>query len=111
MSHADDDALKAAPDYHRLVFENEQVRVLETRIEPGQTVPPHTHCWPSANYVLSFSDFIRRDGEGAVLLDSAEAGVSLNQGEGFWSPPLPLHTLENVGDAPIHVITVELKQS
>jgi quercetin dioxygenase-like cupin family protein len=39
------DALNAAPQYHALLFENEAVRVLDTRVPPGQMVPPHTHRW------------------------------------------------------------------
>jgi len=36
------DALIAAPDHHSLLFENEHVRVIRTRIFPGQIVPVHT---------------------------------------------------------------------
>lgn len=103
------DALVAAPAFHRLAFEDETVRVLETRIEPGQVVPPHTHKWRSLNYVLSSSDFVRRDGEGNVLLDSRVAGNQLPIGSVFWSDSLPLHSLENVGDQAIHVISIEQK--
>ena len=40
--HAEDlDALTAAPQNHRLLFENETVRVLDTFVRPGQTVPLH----------------------------------------------------------------------
>jgi quercetin dioxygenase-like cupin family protein len=37
------DALVAAPAHHTLLLENEKMRVVETRIPPGQTVPVHTH--------------------------------------------------------------------
>ena len=40
------DALAAAPESHRLLFENGAVRVLETRIASGQTTQVHTHRWP-----------------------------------------------------------------
>lgn len=103
------DAAKAAPEYHRLALENESVRVFETKIMPGETVPVHTHCWPSANYFFSFSDFIRRDEMGAVLVDSKAMGISIQPGEAHWSAPLPPHTLENVGDKPIHLVSVEVK--
>ena len=49
------DALSAAPHHHTLIMENDRVRVLETRIPPGDIVPVHTHCWPSVLYVLSWS--------------------------------------------------------
>lgn len=63
------DALVAAPEQHRLVFENAHVRVLDTRIAPGERTPVHTHCWPASHYVVSWSDFVRRDATGAVLVD------------------------------------------
>lgn len=37
------DALAAAPLHHKLLFENDQVRVLDTRITPGETTALHTH--------------------------------------------------------------------
>ncbi len=64
------DALIAAPAYHRLLLENEAVRVLDTTIPPGHTVPVHTHRWPSVSYVLSWSDFVRRDANGNTTLDT-----------------------------------------
>src|SRR5882724_11603118 len=103
------DAVTAAPDHHRLAMENDQVRVLETRIEPGQTVALHTHCWPAAYYILSWSDFVRRDEHGIVIMDSRSEGLALEPGQSVWSPPLGPHTLENVGDRPIHLISVEVK--
>ena len=103
------DALIAAPLHHSLLMENEFVRVLDTHVEPGDTVPLHTHEWPCVNYFLSFSDFIRRDADGVVLLDTAAAGLVLAPGEARWSGPLGLHTLENVGSGLLHVLSVELK--
>lgn len=104
-----DDALIAAPRHHRLSFEDDSVRVLETRIEPGETVPVHSHSWPSVSYVLAFSHFVRRDAEGAVTLDSRAAGLELTPGQTFRSGPLPSHSLENVGEGLIHVVSVEFK--
>jgi hypothetical protein len=104
------DALSAAPRHHTLLLETDRVRVLETRIPPGEFVPLHTHCWPSVLYVLSWSDFIRRDGSGAVLLDSRTAGRGRSPPSVVWSEALPPHSLENVGAAEIRVISVELKQ-
>jgi hypothetical protein len=102
------DALQAAPGYHVLLFENESVRVLDTRVRPGQMVPLHTHRWPAALYILSWSDFVRRDGGGLTLVDSRMGGKPMG-GVAVWSEPLPPHTLENVGESELRVITVELK--
>jgi mannose-6-phosphate isomerase-like protein (cupin superfamily) len=103
------DALIAAPDHHKLLMENEHVRVLETRINPGETVPVHTHQNASTNYFFSWSDCIRRNDKGEVLFDSCKAGVTIEPGATTWQGPLPPHTLENVGDAAIHLISVEIK--
>jgi hypothetical protein len=102
------DALSAAPEHHTLMFENERVRVLETRIRPGDRVPVHTHRWPSVFYIISASDFIRRDASGQVEVDSRAAGRSAPPAI-VWSEPLPPHTLENVGTMEIRVVSVELK--
>jgi quercetin dioxygenase-like cupin family protein len=103
------DAVAAAPKHHRLAMENEHVRVLETRIEPGETVPLHTHCWPAAYYILSWSDFVRRNEQGEVTLDTRQAGVAFEPGQSIWSGTLEAHTLENVGKSAIHLISVEVK--
>jgi quercetin dioxygenase-like cupin family protein len=102
------DALAAAPKNHTLLFENEAVRVLDTRVAPGETVPLHTHCWPSAHYIMSWSNFVRRDGAGTVMADS-RAGGKLPEGSALWSGPLAPHTLENVGTSELRAISVEVK--
>lgn len=102
------DALAAAPAQHRLVFENAHVRVLDTRIAPGERTPVHTHCWPAAHVVVSWSDFVRRDADGAVLLDTRTAGIR-SAPEALWGDPLPPHSLENVGAVVLRIISTEVK--
>ena len=103
------DALTAAPLHHRLLLENDSVRILDTRIEPGDTVPLHTHQHPAAYYILSWSDFIRRDQHNNITLDSRANSRDLKPGQAIWSQPLGPHTLENVGNSPLHLISVEVK--
>jgi hypothetical protein len=103
------DALVAAPVNHTLLFENDAVRVLDTLVRPGQVVPLHCHRWPSVNYLLSCSDFIRRDNSGSILLDSHDLSPQPQPGAAFWGTALPPHTLENVGKTDLHVIAVEVK--
>ncbi len=103
------DAVAAAPESHRVLFENDAVRVLDTRIAPGETTQVHTHRWPGILYVLSFGHFVRRDGDGMLLVDTREGGALPQPGTALWSDSLPPHTLENVGASEIHVIGVELK--
>lgn len=104
------DALIAAPAQHTLVFENDTVRVLDTKIAPGERTPVHTHRWPAVHHVISWSPFIRRDHAGALLVDSEAAGVSAEPGAVLWGEPLAAHSLENVGGTLLHIVSVEIKQ-
>ncbi len=67
------DALVAAAQHHRLLLENGRVRVIETVIPPGERTSDHTHRWPSVQYICSWSDFLRRDGDGHVTFDARTA--------------------------------------
>ncbi|HET7537150.1 MAG TPA: hypothetical protein VFJ90_11880 [Candidatus Didemnitutus sp.] len=102
------DAVRAAPTHHRLMFQNEKVRVLDTRVAPGEIVPLHTHRWPAVYHILSWSDIVRRGPAGEVQVDTrgrpAPAVPSAT-----WAGPLGPHTLENVGSGVVHVVSIELK--
>jgi hypothetical protein len=100
------DALIAAPENHTIVLENECVRVVHARILPGQTVPVHTHRWPSVLFVFTWSDLVRRDHLGNVILDHLHV-PKLNAP--VWQGPLPPHSVENVGNAEINTVQVEIK--
>ncbi|MGA8221608.1 MAG: hypothetical protein WB780_08130 [Candidatus Acidiferrales bacterium] len=103
------DAVVAAPGNHTVLFENEHVRVLQTRILPRQRTPVHTHRWPSVLFVLNWSDFVRRDELGKVLLDTREGFDVPKLNAPGWLEQLPPHTVENVGDAEINNVQVEIK--
>jgi hypothetical protein len=105
------DAVTAAPAHHVVLLENDQVRVLEARVEAGETVPLHTHRWPGVQYFLSLADFVRRDARGEVVVDSRATQRPDTRPLVLWAQPAPPHTLENVGDKPIHAIVVESKPS
>ncbi len=100
------DALVAAPKHHRLLLENDRIRVLDTEIAPGERTPLHTHRWPAVHYIVSWSDFVRRDADDATLVDTR--GREPSSGA-LWGLPLGPHSLENVGSSPIRVISVEIK--
>lgn len=100
------DAHIAAPKHHRLVLENARVRVLDTWIAPGDTVPLHTPRWPAVHQIMSF---VRRDAEGKVQVDTRSRPGPATLPAVMWGEALPPHTLENVGDRELHVVSVELK--
>lgn len=100
------DALVASPEHHALLFENEFVRVLEVRIQPGETTNLHTHQLPATVYSMSWSDFKRCDADGNILLESKNL---ISPPSAFWTEPIPPHTLQNTGDREIRNICVEIK--
>jgi hypothetical protein len=103
------DALIAAPKHHKLLLENETVRVLDTLIRPNEITALHTHKWPATLYILSWSDFVRYDDKNNIVVDSRNFDKSPVPSSAFWTEPLAPHRLENVGNNDIHVISVEIK--
>jgi len=89
------------PDKYTVVFENDRVRVLEYRDEPGQRTSPHEH---PDSVMITVSGFDRRliGGTG----ESRE--VTLQAGEVRWLDA-QTHSGENIGETPTHVVFVELK--
>lgn len=98
-----DDPTRTDPDKYKVVFENDRVRVLEYRDEPGQATSPHRH---PDSVMLTLSSFDRR----LVAEDGQSRDVTLEPGEVRWLDE-QVHSGENVGSTPTHVIFVELKAS
>jgi len=96
-----DDPTRTDPDKYKVIFENEQVRVLEYRDEPGEATRPHRHP-DSVMYTLS--SFDRR-----LIAESGESrDVTLAAGEVRWLNA-QVHSGENIGSTPTHVLFFELK--
>ena len=104
------DAVIAGPDNHRILLENEQVRVLEVTVKPNEKEPVHAHRWPSVLYIDKAGAFRDYDGEGKVLFDSRTAPIPLKYPLTRWQGPQPPHAVENLSDEPVHLIRVELKR-
>lgn len=89
-------------DKYRVVFENDRVRVLEYRDEPGQRTSPHDH---PDSVMVTLSGFDRR-----LVDDGGESrDVTLAPGEVRWLDA-QTHSGENTGETPTHVMFVELKE-
>ena len=105
------DALVAAPGNHSVLYENERVRVVETRILPGHSTPVHTHRWPSVMFVFASSDLVRFDDLGNVLMDTRQSAAVPALNSPVWLEPLGPHSVENVGDAEFRAVQVEIKDA
>jgi hypothetical protein len=105
------DGVKAAPETHKVIFENEHVRVLQVTIPPHSKEPVHTHCLPSTLYFQQIGDIIVRDPDGKLIFDSREMKENEKQKPPFvlWNPGEGPHSTENPDDVPIKIIQVENK--
>jgi quercetin dioxygenase-like cupin family protein len=93
------DPVVTNPDYYKVVFENDRVRVLEYTDQPGDRTTPHEHP-DSVMYTLS--SFRRRLYSGGDQRD-----VEISAGMTGWLPAQQ-HSGHNIGDTTTHVIFVEL---
>ncbi|MDN4162051.1 hypothetical protein [Nocardioides abyssi] len=87
-------------DVYKVVFENERVRVLEYRDEPGHRTTPHEHPDSVMHTITSFRRRLIAHGE--------EREVDMPAGFTGWLPAQE-HAGENIGNTPTHVLFVELK--
>jgi quercetin dioxygenase-like cupin family protein len=99
MSH--DDPAVTDPRLYRVIFENERVRVLDYRDDPGDRTHPHRH---PDSVMVTLSAFRRR-----VTAGDRSVDVELSAGEARWLGAQE-HLGENTGDTPSHCIFVELKE-
>ena len=96
------DPIRAAPDTHKLAFENAFVRVLDVHVPPGKTEPRHRHPHGLSVY---FTDW-----DVKVTIDGAKPETHQRKAGTFaWSDAI-VHTIENVGRTEGHVLRIELKQ-
>jgi len=95
------DVMKVAPESHKVLLENDRVRVLEFRIKPGKKDATHSHpdylvyALTPGKFKFTLPDGKTFDGEekaGEVLFLEAKT-----------------HAHENVGSTEAHGLLIELK--
>jgi hypothetical protein len=89
------------PELYRVVFENDRVRVLEYRDEPGDRT--HTHRHPDS-VMYTLGEFRRRVSSGDRHID-----VELAAGQVRWLDAQE-HLGENTGSTGSHALFIELKE-
>ncbi|UZK67812.1 hypothetical protein [Sphingomonas sp. M1-B02] len=113
-SEPDLDAVVAAPGNHRVLLENEQVRVLQVEVAPGETENVHEHRWPSVLHIQSAQpaiDISYAVSDGTLV----ETGRTNLPGgappPAIWVARQGAHAVKNLGKAPFRLLRVELKQA
>lgn len=98
------DPVSVSPNLYTVLLENEQVRVVEYLLKPGQRDEWHTHP-PKVSYVV----------EGGTLRITLKDGKSFiaeeKAGAASWMETLGLHFAENVGKTPVKIVLVEVKSA
>ena len=97
----DDDAISIAPELHKVVFEDDKVRILEVSVPVSGSAELHWHP-RNINYVQTAGTlrFTKSDG--------TSADVSLSQGQVTSSGELA-HMVENIGDSEVRTVQIEFK--
>lgn len=88
--------------YYKVLFENDVVRIVEHRLETGESEPEHTHA-PMVAYFVEGATAVVTEADGSTSEATIPTGTFLENLE-WWT-----HSLENTGDTPLHSILVEFK--
>jgi hypothetical protein len=96
------DPVKQSPQYYKVLLENDQVRVVEYRLKPGEKEPMHTH---TTGVLYIFGDAKMK----TTFPDGRTTESSGGAGEAHWRTPVT-HALENIGTTEAHALAVDLKK-
>jgi len=97
------DATQTDGDKYKILLENECVRVLEYRDQPGEKTHQHHH---PAFVLYALSSFERT----LTLPDGKLLRRQFKAGDVMWSKA-QTHIGENVGQTPTHVLITEVKKN
>ena len=95
------DPTTIAPHVYKAVLENDQVRVLEVRMKPGDKTELHGH--PAVVAIMLQGGKARFEPS-----DGEPMEMEMPSGEAMYLPATE-HTTENVGDNEVHGFLIELK--
>ena len=102
------DGAIAAPANHRILYEDDTIRVLSVSIRPGEKEPVHHHRWPSVfviDCLVKVRDFDSRGNEIPLPIpDKFELPLTVK------FPPQPAHSVLNEDTRPFHATRVEFKK-
>lgn len=102
--------LRAAPEYHKPVFENEFVLVLDVSIPAGATVPAHAHPWPAVFITLQPADLVFRNLAAEVVRNVRPPVAPTDAPKVEWrEPDSEPASVTNVGSVALRALRIELK--
>jgi quercetin dioxygenase-like cupin family protein len=96
------DPVAVAPDIYKVLLENERVRVLEQRLNPGDREPMHSHPAYVKYTISSYKATVTYRNQ------TTSAVRRIEPGRAMWFNA-ETHSQKNTGRTPIHTIIFELK--
>lgn len=110
------DAVHAAPDSHRVMFEDSHVRVLEIVLPPLAAEPVHIHALPSVIYGETggeggarFLYTTYRMENGRFVPEKSEEISPTAGTRAVWTGPEGPHAIVNIGAVPVRFTRIEIK--
>jgi len=97
------DPAKAEPATHKVLLENDRVRVLDIHVPPGGRALTHSH--PTGYVAVAMTDCHMR----FTYPGGRSSESTLHAGEVVWSDPVT-HSAENLGPGECHVLNIEPKE-
>jgi hypothetical protein len=109
------DAVIAAPKNHKVLFENDRLRVLEVILEPTEEEPVHHHRWPSVFVFDRIKGPVHdMTPGGEILPPNRDVMVALKEWDGRGClvvnmAPQPAGRVLNASDQTLHGVRIEMK--
>lgn len=95
------DPVKVDPQHYKVIFENDQVRVLRIHYGPHEKSVMHVH--PNSVVVYESDTHVKM-----TTPDGKSVDATGKAGDSQWTPA-GSHLPENIGDKPVNAVLVELK--
>lgn len=97
------DPTTLAPQLYKVLLDNDQIRLIDYRLKPGEKEPMHSH--PSGVAVYFFSGSKLR----TTFPDGRTSESMTKAGDVIWRDPVT-HAGENIGDTEAHALLIEPKR-
>ena len=105
------EAVHAAPNNHRVLYENDSVRLLEVTVQPGQTEPMHWHMYPSVFAVNGMLPAMKdHTADSSIMRPRQYEDADWSQPQCRTMPVQAPHQVSDVDSFPVHFYRLEFKQ-
>lgn len=102
------EATRSGAKNHKVIFENDDIRILSVTVKPGETEKLHHHQWPSVLVIDSLTKLADFDKDGKEqklpLPDKIEMPLVLKL------PPQAAHSVKNLDTRTFHLTRIEFKK-